>query len=229
MRKWFPSCTKIFTATACFWSDSLREQLHDRPNVYVLSECNQANPSVAGFGDLVHDMRVINSRNAPGGVAIFRSCDKAPVVLICVYLCLQACLCLPLPAAVHPLFSVAPCRAVRFRCPHWRQSQALVVGSKSFSFPGMVSFAVLVIREFRRVWILFWLTSLYLWACTFWLIILFLCLHECTYSDAPLDLKIKASMIADMFSLVGEFVLATIPIHLFSQVLHLRLIQIIQE
>lgn len=32
------------------------EQLHDRPNVYVLSECNQANPSVAGFGDLVHDV-----------------------------------------------------------------------------------------------------------------------------------------------------------------------------
>lgn len=27
------------------------------------------------------------------------------------------------------------------------------------------------------------------------------------YSDAPLDLKIKASMIADMFSLVGECIL----------------------
>lgn len=27
------------------------------------------------------------------------------------------------------------------------------------------------------------------------------------YSDAPLDLKIKASMIADMFSLVGECML----------------------
>lgn len=88
MRKWFPSCTKIFTATACFWSNSLREQLHDRPNVYVLSECNQASPSVAGFGDLVHDMRVINSRNAPGDVAIFWSCDTAPAcwyVLTCAY------------------------------------------------------------------------------------------------------------------------------------------------
>lgn len=64
MGKWFPSCTKIFTATACFWSNPLCEQLHDRPNVYVLSKCNQANPSVARFGDLVHDMRVISSRNA---------------------------------------------------------------------------------------------------------------------------------------------------------------------
>lgn len=43
--------------------------------MYVLSGCNKANPSVAGFGDLVHDMRVINSRNAPCGVAIFRSCS----------------------------------------------------------------------------------------------------------------------------------------------------------
>lgn len=163
MRKWFPSCTKIFTATACFWSNLLGEQLHDRPNVHVLSECNQANPSVAGFGDLVHDMRVINSRNAPCGVAIFRSCDKAPVVLICISLCFQGCLHLCLPADVHPLFSVAPCRALRFRCPHWLQSQALVVGSESFSLPGLVSYAVLVTREFRRFWIL----MLYLWACTF--------------------------------------------------------------
>lgn len=97
MRKWSPSCTKIFTAPACFWSNSLREQLHDRPNVYVLSECNQAKPSVAGFGDLVHDMRVINSRNAAGGVAIFRSCDKAPAVLVLGYLRLRGCWCLPFP------------------------------------------------------------------------------------------------------------------------------------
>lgn len=38
------------------------------------------------------------------------------------------------------------------------------------------------------------------------LVFFFLC-FLLIYSDAPLDLKIKASMIADMFSLVGECVL----------------------
>lgn len=51
--------------------------------------------------------------------------------------------------------------------------------------------------------------------------VLFLFLLGCTSSDAPLDLKIKASMIADMFSLVGEFAPAATLIHLFSQVLDL--------
>lgn len=48
-------------------------------------------------------------------------------------------------------------------------------------------------------------------------------------SDAPLDLKIKASMIADMFSLVGECIRTAAAVHLFSMVLHLLLIQMIQK
>lgn len=173
MGKWFPSCTKIFTATACFWSNPLCEQLHDRPNVYVLSKCNQANPSVAGFGDLVHDMRVISSRNASGGVATQWSYDKAAGLLIYVCLHLQGCLCLPLPAAVHAnvvkRILCFPHRAVRLRRAHWHQPQALVVGSESFSLPGMVSFTLLLLNFIpnlsARPLILFFVLQ---WTCLQW-------------------------------------------------------------
>lgn len=37
----------------------------------------------------------------------------------------------------------------------------------------------------------------------------FMPFNPCVYSDAPLDLKIKASMIADMFSLLGEWIVTT--------------------
>lgn len=43
-----------------------------------------------------------------------------------------------------------------------------------------------------------------------------------TSSDTPLDLKIKASMISDMLSLVGEFLIChLIPSPLYHFILHL--------
>lgn len=156
MRKLFPACTKIFTATACFWSNLLCEQLHDRWNVYVLSKCNQAKPSVAGFGDLVYNTHVISSRKV---------CTVLPhhgAVISCSPFIFSQCLS-ELSNCASPcwspvwwkLYCVYLCRALWIRCAHWRQPQTLVVRGESFSLPGLVSDTImlnffLVINSFYR-------------------------------------------------------------------------------
>lgn len=92
-----------------------------------------------------------------------------------IYVCrrLQGCLCLPLPADVHSnvvkRISCFPHRAVRLRRARWRQPQALVVGSESFSLPGMVSGTLLLLKliptPVAQTLILFFVLQ---WTCLQW-------------------------------------------------------------